>query len=168
MVLWGNFSVNGWTPPGHLLLDSVPNLGPLISRWEINKFENCWYKSVRILQVLKLFFQQFLNLSSSQRDSSGPRFGALSKNRWSEGITCWIPPSKHTVFTSWRLVVGWESLTIPNPKPNWTQQLNWQLPYKDLWRLADRRYSITTPVQFSFKVRFYWFPLTLHVHRARG
>jgi hypothetical protein len=28
-------------PPDHLLLDSVPNLGPLISRWEINKFENC-------------------------------------------------------------------------------------------------------------------------------
>ncbi len=31
-------------PPGHLLLDSAPNLGPLISRWEINKFENYWYK----------------------------------------------------------------------------------------------------------------------------
>ncbi len=28
-------------PPDHLLLDSVPNLGPLISRWEINKFEIC-------------------------------------------------------------------------------------------------------------------------------
>jgi hypothetical protein len=27
--------------PDYLLLDSVPNLGPLISRWEINKFENC-------------------------------------------------------------------------------------------------------------------------------
>jgi hypothetical protein len=37
-------------------LDSAPNLGPLISRWEINKFENCWYKSVRILVVLKLLF----------------------------------------------------------------------------------------------------------------
>jgi hypothetical protein len=24
-----------------VLLDSAPNLGPLISRWEINKFENC-------------------------------------------------------------------------------------------------------------------------------
>jgi hypothetical protein len=31
-------------------LDSAPNLGPLISRWEINKFENCWYKSFRILE----------------------------------------------------------------------------------------------------------------------
>ncbi len=28
--------------PDHLLLDSAPNLGPLIPRWEVNKFENCW------------------------------------------------------------------------------------------------------------------------------
>ncbi len=28
-------------PPDHLLLDSAPILGPLIYRWEINKFENC-------------------------------------------------------------------------------------------------------------------------------
>ncbi len=27
--------------PDHLLLDSAPNLEPLISHWEINKFENC-------------------------------------------------------------------------------------------------------------------------------
>ncbi len=27
-------------PPDYLLLDSAPNLGPLIYRWEINKFEN--------------------------------------------------------------------------------------------------------------------------------
>jgi hypothetical protein len=26
--------------PGHLLLGGATNLGPLISRWEINKFEN--------------------------------------------------------------------------------------------------------------------------------
>jgi hypothetical protein len=51
--------------PNHLLLDSAPNLGPLLSRWEINKFSNWWYKSVRILVVLRLLFQQFLNLSSS-------------------------------------------------------------------------------------------------------
>jgi hypothetical protein len=70
-------------PPDHLLLDSAPNLGPLISSWEINKFENCWYKSVRILEILKLLFQQFLNLSSSQRDMSGLILGDLSNNRWS-------------------------------------------------------------------------------------
>jgi hypothetical protein len=67
--------------PDHLLLDSAPNVGPLISRWEINNFENCWYKSVRILEVLKLLFQQFLNLKSSQRDMSGPILGDLSNNR---------------------------------------------------------------------------------------
>jgi hypothetical protein len=48
-----------------LLLDSATDLGPLISRWEINKF--CSYKSVRISEVLRLLFQEFLNLSSSQR-----------------------------------------------------------------------------------------------------
>jgi hypothetical protein len=68
-------------PPDHILLDSAPNIGPLISRWEIIKFENCWYKSVRILEVLKLLFQQFLNLSSSLQDMSGPILGALSNNR---------------------------------------------------------------------------------------
>ncbi len=72
-------------PPDNLLLDSAPNLGPLISRWEFNKFENCWYKSVRISEVLKLLFQQYLNLSSSQRGMSGPISGDLSNNRWSRG-----------------------------------------------------------------------------------
>jgi hypothetical protein len=27
-------------PPDHLLLDSVPKIGPLISRWELDKFKN--------------------------------------------------------------------------------------------------------------------------------
>ncbi len=67
----------------HLLLDRALNLGPLISRWEITKFQNCWYKSVRFLEVLKLLFHQFLNLSRSQRDMSGPRLGDLSNNRGS-------------------------------------------------------------------------------------
>ncbi len=35
-------------PPNRLLLGSAPNLGPSISCWKIDKFENCWYKSVRI------------------------------------------------------------------------------------------------------------------------
>ncbi len=68
-------------PPNHILLDNAHNLGPLISRWEINKFENCWFKSVRILEVLKLLFQQCLNLSSSQQDMRGPILGDLSNNR---------------------------------------------------------------------------------------
>jgi hypothetical protein len=66
--------------PDHLLLNSAPNLGPLISRWKINKFENCSYKSVRILEVLKLLLQQFLSLSSSQRDVGGPILGDLMSN----------------------------------------------------------------------------------------
>ncbi len=87
---FGYSLVYGWSrrlPPDHLLLDSAPNIGPLISCWEINKFENCWYKSVRSLEVLKLLFQQFLNLSSSQRVMSGPILGALSRNRWSGGTS---------------------------------------------------------------------------------
>ncbi len=46
-----------YIPPDHLLLDSTSNLGPLISRWEINKFGNFGYKSVGISEVLKLLFQ---------------------------------------------------------------------------------------------------------------
>jgi hypothetical protein len=45
--------------PSHVLVDSGPNLGSFTSRWEINKFENCWYKGVRILEVKKLLFQHF-------------------------------------------------------------------------------------------------------------
>ncbi len=95
--------------PDHLLLDSAPNLGPLIFRWKINKFENCWYESVRILEVLKLLFQQFLKLSSSQRDMSGPILGALSKNRWSWGrseisSSPWGAPWTHNAdpWTLWQ------------------------------------------------------------------
>ncbi len=51
-------------PPDHVLLDSAPNL-----------------------EVLKLLFQQFLNLSTSQRDISGPILGALSNNRCPGGTS---------------------------------------------------------------------------------
>jgi hypothetical protein len=39
-------------PPDHLLLDRSPNIGPLISRWELGKFKNCWNKSVRTSKIL--------------------------------------------------------------------------------------------------------------------
>ncbi len=72
--------------PDHLLLDSVPNIGPLISCWELEKFKNCWNKiSIRTSKSLTLLYQQFSNLLISQRDISGPRLGALSNNRWSGG-----------------------------------------------------------------------------------
>ncbi len=84
-LLWTTFSVWNifiylpityyWTVP--LILDHSYLLG------EVKMFKNCWYKRVRILKSLKLFFQQFLYLSSSQRDTSGPILGDLSSNRWS-------------------------------------------------------------------------------------
>jgi hypothetical protein len=43
-------------------MDSAPISGPLIFRWEINKFEICWYKSVRILEILKLFFSAIFEI----------------------------------------------------------------------------------------------------------
>ncbi len=82
--------------PDHLSLDRAPNLGPLISCWEINKFKNLSYKRVWILEVLKLLFQQFLNSSSSQWDTSGPILEALSNNRWLEVLVfvifIFLPP----------------------------------------------------------------------------
>jgi hypothetical protein len=71
-----------WIPLNRLLLDNAPNLGPLISRWELDKFKNCWNKSFRTFKILTLLYQQFSNLLISQRDVSGPRLGVLSKNSW--------------------------------------------------------------------------------------
>ncbi len=68
-------------------LDSAPNIGPLISRWELEKFKNCWNTSFRTFEILTLLYQQFSNLLISQRDMSGPRLGALSNNRWSGGTS---------------------------------------------------------------------------------
>jgi hypothetical protein len=70
-------------PSDHLLLDTSHNIGPLVSRWELDKFENCWNKSFRTTKILTLLYQQFSNLLISQRDMSCPRLGALSNNRWS-------------------------------------------------------------------------------------
>ncbi len=73
-------------PLDHLLLDRSSNIGPLRSCWELDKFENCWNKSFRTSKILTLWYQQFSNLWISQRDTSGPRLGALSNNSWSWGI----------------------------------------------------------------------------------
>jgi hypothetical protein len=69
-------------PPDHLLLDSAPNLGSLLGNWHA---ENCCPKSVGILEVLKLLFRQFLNMSGFQWDMSGAILGNLSNKRWSGG-----------------------------------------------------------------------------------
>ncbi len=34
-------SVRSFATPDHLMLDSDPNIGPLTSRWELDKFKNC-------------------------------------------------------------------------------------------------------------------------------
>ncbi len=70
-------------PPDHLSLDRSPNIGPLISRWELDKFKNSGNKSFRTSKILTLLYQQFSNLLIllvPQRDMSGPRLGALSNN----------------------------------------------------------------------------------------
>jgi hypothetical protein len=72
--------------PDRLLLDRSPNIGPLIIRWEIEKFKNCWNKSFRTSRILALLYLQFSNMLISQRDMSGPRLGALSNNRWSKVV----------------------------------------------------------------------------------
>ncbi len=76
-------------PPDHLLLDRSHNIAPLISRWELHKYKNCWNKSFRNSKILTLLCQQFSNLLISQQEMSGPRLGALSNNRWSGDIS-WV------------------------------------------------------------------------------
>jgi hypothetical protein len=73
----------GLVPPDHLLLDRPPKIGPLISRWKLDEFKNCWKKSFRTSKILTLLYQQFSNLLIFQQDMSCPRLGALSNNRWS-------------------------------------------------------------------------------------
>jgi hypothetical protein len=68
-------------PDQHLLLDSAPNFGPLLSRWELDKFKNCLNKSFRTSKIQTLLYQQFLNLFISQRDMSGPKLVTLFNNR---------------------------------------------------------------------------------------
>jgi hypothetical protein len=63
------------------LTEKFPNIGPLLSRWELDKFKNCRIKSFRTSKILALLYQKFLNLLISQRDMSGPRLEALSNNR---------------------------------------------------------------------------------------
>ncbi len=91
----------GGVPRNHLLLDRSPNIGPLISRCELDKFKNCWNKSFRTSKILTLLYQQFSNLLISQQDMSDPRLGAPSNNRWS-GLA--YIQSNHVVFNSIKCV----------------------------------------------------------------
>ncbi len=71
-----------YVPPDHLLLDSFPNLGPLVSRWEINKFKKLPIQKCHDFRRSKAFVPAIFNLSCSQGDVSGPILGDLSSNRW--------------------------------------------------------------------------------------
>jgi hypothetical protein len=81
-------SYHSYGTPDQLFLDRSPNIGPLISRWELDKFKNCLNKSFRTFKILTLLYQQSSNLLIPQRDLSGPRLGALSNNRGSEHSEC--------------------------------------------------------------------------------
>jgi hypothetical protein len=67
-----------WTVP--LILDHLYLVGKLTC----SKIADTKVR-VRNLKVVKLLFQQFLHLSSSQRDMNGPILEAVSNNRWSGG-----------------------------------------------------------------------------------
>jgi hypothetical protein len=56
------FSVMDEYPPDHLLLGRSSNIGPFISRWELDKFKNCWNKSFRASKIQTLSYQQFSSL----------------------------------------------------------------------------------------------------------
>ncbi len=49
-----SFATTARIPPDQLLLDRSLNIGPLISRWELDKFKNCWNKSFRTSKILTL------------------------------------------------------------------------------------------------------------------
>jgi hypothetical protein len=53
-------------PPITYYWTESPNIGPLISCWELDKFKNCWNKSFRTSKILTLLYQQFSNLLISQ------------------------------------------------------------------------------------------------------
>ncbi len=120
-------------PPDHLIMDSAHNLGPLISRWVINKLENCRYKSVRILEVLKLLFQHFLNMSSSQRDMIGPILGDLSNNRWL-GVKMWRQKRRwQDEKRHWCHYIGldslfWKTPTITFKERTFRQKMHLKVP----------------------------------------
>jgi hypothetical protein len=53
--------LNQEVPLDHLFLDRTPNIEPLISCWEVDKFKNCGNKSFRTSKILMLLYQQFSN-----------------------------------------------------------------------------------------------------------
>ncbi len=121
-------------PHDHLLLDSAPNIGPLITCWELDKCKNCRNKSFRTSRILILLYQQFLNLLISQRYMSGPRLGALSNNRWSRGTIKFL--YEYSAESSRMAVV------LQNINRQEHQTINKVFVYGDVWIQYSASYKI--------------------------
>ncbi len=89
LVLWVSFYCNSFilriNTPNHLLLDRSPNIGPLISCWELGKFKYFWNKSFRTSKILTLLSAIFELVNFPTR-YEWSKIRALSNNRWSGGI----------------------------------------------------------------------------------
>jgi hypothetical protein len=72
-------------PPDHLLLDSAPNLGPLIFRWEIDKFENFRHKC-QDFRGSKAFVSANFWICQVPNEIRVVHIGDLSNKRWSGRI----------------------------------------------------------------------------------
>ncbi len=92
----GNDRKSSLIPRDHLSLDRSPNIGPLISLWELDKFKNCSNKSFRTSKILTLLHQQVSHLLFSQRDMSGPRLRELSNDRWLGGNINWSKVTRYS------------------------------------------------------------------------
>ncbi len=127
-ILYGGSVVT--VPADRLSLDRSPNIGPLVSRWELEEFENCRNKSFRTSKILTLLYPQFSNLLISQRDMNGPRLGALSDNRWS-GVVHYYS----RIIISFRLCFG--RLVILAP-PQGRLGCSWNLSWRRRTRAWHR------------------------------
>ncbi len=150
--------------PDHPLLDSAPNFGPLISPWEINKFENCWYKKVRILKVLKILFQQFFIMSCSQKDMSGPMLGDLSNKMWSGGYYVLL----NFYQMKWKSVTFWECRRCQCGNINANRKLKADKITEALYSAQEKAYSVVwthdASVTVSLNANKSIYPQKAHFH----
>ncbi len=61
-LISGDLTTFTRVPPDHLFLGRSPNIGPLIFRWDLDKFKNCWNKSFRTSKIVTRVCQQFFEL----------------------------------------------------------------------------------------------------------
>ncbi len=99
-----NWPIKHQLPSDLILLNRSPNIGPLMSRWELEKFKNCWNNSFRTSRILTLLYQKFSNLLISQWDMSGPRLGALSNRARQLCLWCWGTVELDEFGTLWSVI----------------------------------------------------------------